>query len=556
MPQGSKTIASRALFVACTILLLLLVLIGRLFQIQIIQGRNYSQRAANQRMLYLPLDFSRGQFYDSNMIPLTGRQRVDSLVVFPAIIEDKEEAAARIAGLTGMVYKDALKGLEEAVAPYKLVLRSTLEGVPEVHTKGIMVVKDIERYDSTSKARHLIGYIDESDQVGRAGLERLYENYLSGDMGVTVVAMVDGSKRLIPGLGYKLVNGGKSDKSYGIQLTIDYHIQKIVEEVVDEYGIEGAVVVLDVDSGEVLAMTSRPDYVQGNVEEYLDGQKGELLNKAFQQYNLGSIFKTVVAAAVLEDDLVNPFETINCPGYIQVGELLINCSSLDAGGHGDLNIYQAYAKSCNTFFIEMGQRVGGERIIQMARAFGLGSITGLNPLEEQAGILPSGNKIHKSDVCNISIGQGDILVTPLQVAVMTNIIANNGIYKKPCVVKGLIDHSGGRTVLTTAEKPERVVSPFVAMEIRKMMEMAVDEGTGGMAALPVLGGSAGKTGSAQTGQKIDGQNVVHAWFTGFTPKLYPKYVITVMAENGRSGGSVAAPIFKDIAQRILELGER
>ena len=547
---------SRTQVTGCVILLLLLALIVRLLQIQIVQGKGYSQRATNQRMLNLPLDFSRGQFYDANMIPLTGRRAVKSLVVFPELIEDRSEAAVIIAKHTGRKYEDALQDLKEAAAPYKVPLTGAGKQPAGIRTRGIMVVGDLERYDEKGVASHLIGYIDKSENVGRAGLERLYENYLAGDGEMTVAAMVDGSKRLIPGLGYKLISGSHRVGNRHLQLTIDYHIQRAVEEVMDELGIEGAVVVLDAESGEVAAMASRPNYAQGNVGDYLDGQRGELLNKAFQQYNLGSIFKTVVAAAALEDTLINPFDTVNCPGYIEMGELHIKCSSYDIGGHGDVDMFGAYAKSCNTFFIEIGQRVGGERIIEMAERFGLGEIVGLNPLEEQPGLIPSDRKLYKSDVCNISIGQGDIMVTPLQVAVMTSIVANNGIRKQPSVVKSVAEQSGSVMVMGSSEKPGRVISPFVAMELRKMMEMVVDQGTGTLAALPGHGGTAGKTSSAQTGQRINGEEVLHAWFTGYVPRLYPRYVITVLVENGRSGGSVAAPVFRSIAQRIMELGER
>ena len=258
----------------------------------------------------------------------------------------------------------------------------------------------------------------------------------------------------------------------------------------------------------------------------------------------------------MEDDRINPFETVHCPGYIEVGSLKVKCSSYDEGGHGDLNIFEAYARSCNTFFIELGQRIGGKSITEMARRFGLGSIIGINPMEEQTGLIPREESIYRPDLCNISIGQGDILVTPLQVAAMTSIIANNGVYKKPYVVKGLVDGSGKRIAVEPPEKPQKIISPFVAMEIRKMMEMVVDDGTGTLAALPGFGGAAGKTSSAQTGQRMEGREVLHAWFTGYVPRLYPKYVITVLVENGRSGGSVAAPVFRDIAQRIMELGER
>ena len=185
----------------------------------------------------------------------------------------------------------------------------------------------------------------------------------------------------------------------------------------------------------------------------------------------------------------------------------------------------------------------------MARRFGLGSIVGLNPMEEQAGRYTE--EALQVRLRLISIGQGDI---PSLAAggCDDRYIANNG-FKKPYVVKDWLTVRQKNCRGTAGPK---IISPFVAMEIRKMMEMVVDDGTGTMAALPGFGGAAGKTSSAQTGQRMNGREVLHAWFTGYVPRLYPKYVITVLVENGRSGGGVAAPVFRDIARRIMELGER
>ena len=161
------------------------------------------------------------------------------MVVFPTLIEDKAAAAAVIAQNTGLSCEEAMEELEEAGAPFKLVLEGNGAAVTESGCRGVMVVKDIERYDPESKARHLIGYIDNSDGVGRSGLERLYESYLSAEGETAIAAMVDGSKRLIPGLGYKMVNGEQGNRSYGLQLTIDYHIQKAAEAVMDRLGMQG-----------------------------------------------------------------------------------------------------------------------------------------------------------------------------------------------------------------------------------------------------------------------------------------------------------------------------
>lgn len=556
MTKGRTRNQLRVLFVGCIILFLMIFLVVRLFHIQVVLGKGYSQRATKQRMLNLPLDFSRGQVYDANMIPLTGRRVIERLLVFPDLVKNTPEVAAVIAKLTDGEQGDALRGPTSVPLSYKLSSDSYTEESDRYGMRGIMIVEDLERYNSESVARHLIGYIDKSDNIGRSGLERLYEDFLSGNDKIVVAAMVDGYKRLIPGLGYKLIEAGREKGGKHLQLTIDYHIQKAVEEIMDEFKTEGAVVVLDVESGNVAAMASRPNYGQGNVEEYLGGQKGELLNKAFQQYNLGSIFKTVIAAAALENGYISPYETINCPGYVEEGDLYIRCSSYGIGGHGMINMFDAYAKSCNTFFIKTGQNIGGEKIMEMARRFGLGDITGVNPIEEQPGLIPIDRKLYKSDLCNISIGQGDIMVTPLQVAVMTGIVANNGVLKPPAVVKSVIDKSGNITAFTLPEGPKGVISPFVAMELRKMMEMVVDQGTGTLAALPEYGDTAGKTGSAQTGQRIHDEEVIHGWFTGYVPRHSPKYVITVLVENGKSGGKIAAPVFKRIAQRIMELGER
>jgi penicillin-binding protein 2 len=552
MSDPEARVKNRILLFAGFVVIILSLLVVRLFQIQLIKGRTYARAAADQRMMNLPLDLSRGQIYDINMIPLTGRSTVNSLVVFPAIVDDKEKTARLIADIGDLSYAKAISMLERETQPFKVNIdkKGSFQSIG-IDVKGVMPITDLLRYDKDSKARHLIGYIDQKDRMGRAGLEKLYHYYLSGQSEISVAAMVDGSKRLIPGLGYRVKAGREQIKSYDLQLTLDYHIQKVVEQVMDRNSIDGAVVVLDVKSGGVAAMASRPDYRQDQVERYLDGTRGELLNKAFQPYNLGSVFKTVVAASVLEHGLVTQFEKLYCPGYTHIGDLQIKCSSFEEGGHGDLNIYGAYARSCNTFFIEMGQRVGGNAIIEMAKRFGFGQATGINQYEEHDGYLPNLQRYHPADVANMSIGQGSMLVTPLQVADMTNTIANNGVRKKPYVVKAFLDNRGRAISAAEDQRPERIISPFIAMEIRRMMEETVDSGTGKKAAITGLGGSAGKTGSAQTGQKNGDREVIHAWFTGFVPRISPRYVITVFAENGRSGGDVAAPIFAEIASQIL-----
>lgn len=324
----------------------------------------------------------------------------------------------------------------------------------------------------------------------------------------------------------------------------------------DKYGHKGAVVIEDVVSGDIVSMVSKPDFNPNTIEEYLNSPNNELFNRAVASYNLGSIFKIIVLASAYNSN-INPQMYYFCPGYFSLGDKEFRCSSYYKGGHGLVSLEEAFASSCNPYFIELGLKVGHKSILETARLFGLGTVTGISSqgINESSGNLPDGNRnFTYGDMANISIGQGDVMATPLQVADIVATIANGGIKNKINIVDSIVDSRGNQIKKIREDKGQRIISKEVCDKIKHLMEEVTITGTGTKANLDAYGGAGGKTGSAETGQYINGEKVVHAWFAGYFPKRNPKYSISVFVENGKSGGTVAAPIFEEIAKNIMNKG--
>jgi len=223
-------------------------------------------------------------------------------------------------------------------------------------------------------------------------------------------------------------------------------------------------------------------------------------------------------------------------------------------GHGSLNFLQGFSQSCNPVFIHTGLNLGYNTIIRMAKRFGFGmSLELYDGMQQQSGNIPEKKYTSSREIANISIGQGEILVTPLQVVDMITAIANNGVRKKLNLVDAVVTNEGNIVKIIRREEDSRAISEEVAKKIQTMMHEATISGTGKNANLDEYGGAAGKTGSAETGWIVNGETKVHAWFAGFFPVNQPKYAAVVFVENGRQGGTAAAPVFKEIGEKILDM---
>ncbi|NMA66612.1 MAG: stage V sporulation protein D, partial [Clostridiaceae bacterium] len=316
------------------------------------------------------------------------------------------------------------------------------------------------------------------------------------------------------------------------------------------------VVLIDILTGNILAISSRPNFDPSNINPYLNDANQPLFNRALGAYTPGSIFKIVTAAAALESG-VSPDLVFECPGYVDFDGTRINCWNHERGGHGFINMVQAFAQSCNSYFIKLGLEIGRDTILDMANKFGFGHLTGLNRqnINEPSGMVPSTiGPAHPAETGNISIGQGPLLVSPVQAANMTAAIANGGILNQVSLVDSIVNDEGDKIRNIKNSGWSRVISKETAAALQGMMLLTVQAGTGNMANVRGYGGSAGKTGSAETGWKIDDREILHAWFSGYFPVDTPKYSLCVFIEDGKSGSSSAAPVFAEIAAKLMDAG--
>ena len=462
-----------------------------IFYVAVIQNGNLSQMASDQRTYSQEVKRWRGCIYDCNMIPLC----------------DRSEAKSQ-----------------------------------EVYGNTVPVTA---RYTSESIAGHILGYVD-SQGNGIGGMEGAFDNILHTD-GKSYALFVRDAVGTPIWDNFSTLNYRYAPQS-NIKTTLDYKIQKIAENAASKYIKSGSIVILDTQTFDIKAMVSRPEYNQNNIADNLNDEGSPLLNKALCSYNAGSIFKIITTAAALECGIDG--EDF-CGGGTIIDGVEFLCHNHD--GHGQIDFKNAFAKSCNVYFYGLGQRTGGEKIIDMAQRFGLGNTLININIDQDGGTLPQREYFTQRECANISIGQGEILVTPLQAAYITAVIANDGIGKSVNIADSIVQYNGTETQNLRSDKSKVVISKSNAIQIGSMMRECVLEGTAqgvqnGIVAV------AGKTGSAETGWMDNEDNpMVHGWFCGYFPYENPRYAMAVFVENGKSGSTSCIPPFREIVLSINEM---
>lgn len=549
-------LASRVKVLIIAFFLVFFLLNVKFIYWQIISYKKCYVKAANQRLNKVKLSDKRGSIYDRNLIPLVNQNPVKYGVIFPEVVINKDKV---INLLTKITNTNNISYNFKTNKPFIVKIKKLDDDLlKELEKDKVLFLDDYERYGENNLARHIIGYTAPGDGHGRTGIEKAYDEFLYSNKGKFVGVISDAFNHSIEELGMRYLEDPGFHGELNVKLTLDFHIQKVVEECMDKHGFTGAVVVLKVDNGDVLAMASRPQFNQNAVDKYIHSASGELINRALSQYNAGSIFKIVVSAAGLEKGSICMLDTFNCEGLRSIQGKSFKCSSYSCGGHGYLDLINAFSLSCNSAFIDIGLRTGKEKILGMARRFGFGNPTKLTKLglNEAKGRLPNTEYESDKEIANIAIGQGEILVTPLQVASMVATIANDGVKNEINLVDSIIDSEGKVVKKVKLIKKQRIISKNTATKLKIMMESVTEKGTGKKANIPQFGGSAGKTGTAQTGW-VQGKNLkVHAWFAGYFPRKHPQYALVVFIEDGKSGPEAAAPIFGEIAAEIMKLGRR
>lgn len=557
----------RLVFVFFIFLTCLAGLVFRLWVIQIRDGEIYSCLALNQGSLWVALEETpRGKILDRNLTTITVEKREDRIVIFPGAVRDKAVVWHGLAGILGVdepVIKKYLEG-DACILPYSVSPEQS-SAVREKGWVGVMALPVQYRYGERPLASHVLGHLGKissreefltlannsnkiyrySDVVGKTGLEKYYEKDLKGMRPQQAVRVyTDARGRLLGGPGFKLEEGVGDRERKDLVLTIDLHIQRVVEDVMDRKVERGAVVVMEAGSGDILAMASRPGFDPANPGQ-TPGVTAEecFFDRCVSLYQPGSVFKVIVAAAAIEEDVAGLDSRFVCRGE---QENMIHCWK--EAGHGDLNFATAFAVSCNPVFAETGLALGAPTLIEYAGRLGFDnqSVIGYPaPADQRQDLDLIGAPYN---LVNSSVGQGPVLVTPVQIAAMTNVVVSNGIYRTPRLVKEVRKSSGSVAREFPQDTGRIAVSSVTAEKLRKLMELAVDQGTGKAALVPAFG-SAGKTGSAQLDS---GKDSVNAWFSGYAPRTCPRYIITVLVEGGAGGGETAAPIFREIMERILK----
>lgn len=525
------------------------VIIGlglRLYHIQINKSPIYGEMALKQRSGIISLSPERGTIYDRNLVPLTNIETTPVIVLPKALLEEDIELYNELLQNTLLTHEEFINLIESSKGVMQIPVKDGF--ISKADYSQMFRSQLVNRYMKDNPLSHVIGYVNRADNVGDSGIEKLYDEFLNIQDKKTLVLEYDKSRRIILDGSEHVTEVTDPNIPSGVKLTIDYEIQKIVENILDESRANGAVIVAQPQTGKILAMASRPNFEQDNIIEYLDNKHMALYNKAIQvSYPPGSIFKTVVLMAALESnyDFIN--ESYECTGYEEVHGLRIKCT----GEHGILSLREAFSKSCNSAFIQIGERIGSHKIIQMAERLGMGSKINIELLEESEGNLSKGSQLLGAAIGNISIGQGDVEATPLQITNMMMILVNNGIEKKMSMVEGITNKDGKILKYINKRSDRYVISEEISSVVMNYLRDVVRNGTGASIDTGFIGGAGGKTGSAQA--ILNRNPAVHGWFSGFFPERDPQYVITVLVEEGKSGARSAAPIFEKISKEIIKI---
>lgn len=550
-------------------IVILALLIVNLWFVQIKDGEKYAIMALEQGSTYVSLEeVCRGQILDRNLLSLNGGREAERIVVFPELLE-KEEVSRGLAEILDLPQAVLINWLQGAPCylPYQLSAGQT-EAINKRGWKGVTVLPVNFRYGDSPLAVQVTGHLGSifsreelsalsaqsnkiyhyDDLVGKIGLEKMYDSALKGTRPLRAVRVYrDANGSFINGMELAPAEEGRDSGRCDLVLTIDARVQQIVEDVLDSRATKGAVVVMEAGTGDLLALASRPAFHPARVEDYLQtGDDEQFFDHCTALYQPGSVFKIVLAAAALEEGLVSNDSLLDCDG---VKDDLIHC--WHEAGHGRITFPHAFAESCNPAFAQVGLNLGAQKIIEYAEKLGLDnqSVIGypLTPdLRQNLSLIGAPNNL-----VNSSVGQGPVLATPVQISSMLNAIISGGVYRAPRLVKEVRNNGGdaAEEFAVDTDTVRRVIRTDTAAALCKLMEMATDQRVAKDSILPGFE-SAGKTGSAQTG---DSKHSVNAWFTGYAPRANPRYIITVLVEDGISGSESAAPIFQDIMEKLARL---
>jgi penicillin-binding protein 2 len=546
---------------------------------QILNRIEYDKKSTDNSIKSLELQPLRGVFYDRNYKVLVSNNPAYTLRITPAYYDTSlNKTIESVLGTESGYVKNLLQKnrIYSKFLPVKVRRGVDFQVIAwfeenSEHLPGVDYIIEMQRfYPAGVIASHTFGYTKEispeqlarekefykpGDYVGHNGIEKTYEKLICGTKGFSYV-LVDSKQRRI---GQYL--DGREDvfpiKGSDLVLSIEASAQKVAEE--EFKGKRGALVAIEPSSGEILAMVSAPDYDLNRFsfftpKSFLDSIYSDPFTPLFNRATMsvhppGSTFKMLSALAALDMGIITTSYTVNCGGGFTFGRFF-KCH----GNHGTVNVVTAIEKSCNSFFYRLIYKIGIDKWKEYATRFGFGNVTGVDLTEEVRGLIPDenyyikryGDNWPRSIMASLGIGQGEVSVTPLQLAQYVSLIANNGKTKTPHVVRGYIDDATENFVPLEYKEITTGVSQSAFDIVKEAMFLVVNgHGTATHIKLPDIE-ICGKTGTAQNPHGKD-----HAWFVGFAPYDNPKIAIAVLVENVGFGGTHAAPIAQKVIQAYM-----
>ena len=549
-----KNIHIRIKIIILIISILFILIIGKVFYIQVIQYKKLNKYASSLWSRNLPIEGNRGIIYDRNGVVLANNITTTSLVIIPNQVENKEDTAKKISEILGTDYNDMLKHVSkkssiERVHPEgRRLSYEVADKISSLNLPGVYLVKESKRYyPYDTMLSHTIGFVG-IDNQGLSGLELMYDKYLTGEYGaIKYFSDAKGNKLDLNELYEKPQDG------INMTLTINYDIQASLERELDnaivKYNPDQALgIAMNPNTGEILAIASRPSFSPSNYQNYTVEEINRNL-PVWMTYEPGSTFKIITLSASLEEKIVD----LDNDHYFDSGSTKVENATLHCwkhGGHGDQTYLQVVENSCNPGFVQLGLKLGKDKLFNYLNLFGFGTKTGVDLNGESKGIIFDMAKVGPVELATTAFGQG-VSVTPIQQITAVSAAINGGILYKPYIVKSLNEPETNSVILENKKEVVRkVISDDTSKKVRYALESVVSNGTGRPAYIDGyrVGGKTGTAQKVKDGRYMVGNYIVS--FIGFLPADDPQIVLYIAIDNAKGvtqyGGTIAAPIAKQV----------
>lgn len=521
----NKNIKIRTISAMVILFSMFFLCIGRVASVAVIQ----SEKADNT--ISVTLESGRGDFYFSGGEKITGSKKIYANVFLPnesskeIFLKNATDEEKEIGNRAFLNNRPAILKREEKICG-----------------TGIYNFEIEDRYGYIYSLEHIIGYVN-GDNVGVSALEKGYEEVLKSEKNITVDFYVDAAGNHLLGAD-PTINENKSNSK--VYLTVDKKIQQICVEAAENMK-KGAVVVSEISSGKIRGILSKPGYNINEIHNYLNTESAPFLNRAVSCFNVGSVFKPMIACVLCENNKQN-FK-FNCTGSNQISGINFHCYK--RSGHGEMDLNNAIALSCNSYFYNAINQLNPKCFLNLSAALMFKQKIKLAPnIYSALGRLPDENTLkNPAAAANFSIGQGEILLSPIALNNLYSCIAGEGVYYAPTLIEKVNDNGKSEKIKPNAKTT--AISKATAAQVKEFLYSAVLYGTGKEAAPDNLK-VAGKTGTAQTGKFKGNEEITSSWFCGFFPFDKPEYAVTVFFEEANSESETTVNVFKSIADKIYK----